>query len=81
MYLNAKPMALTQSCSSRIWNNKGISLLQDVIINNQMGSWEEIKRKFNISNSLKKTYTLVCRALGSHFLCKSFNTHNFLEYI
>lgn len=81
VYLNDKPLAVTQCCSTKIWNIKGISLLQDVIINNQMGSWEEIKRKFNFPNSQKKTYTLVSKALGSLFPGKSFNTHQFLEQV
>lgn len=52
-----------------------------MVIDNQMGSWEDIKRKFNIPNSHKKTFTLVSKALGSQFSGKYLNTNQFIEQV
>lgn len=81
VYLNGKPLALTQCCSARSWNKKGISLIQDVIVGHQMGSWEDIKSKFNIPNTEKKTFTLVSKVVGSHFLGKILNSDQFIEQL
>lgn len=63
LYLNDKPLALTQSCSAKKWNEKGISLINDLMVNNGIGSWDEISRKFDIPNSQRKTYTLLTKVL------------------
>ena len=55
LYLNDKPLALTQSCSAKKWNEKGISLISDFMVNNKIGSWDDISKKFNIPNSQRKT--------------------------
>lgn len=65
----------------RIWNSKGISLVQDVVLDNQMSFWDNIKRKFNIPNSQKKTFTIVSKALCSLFPSKSLNTQQFLDQV
>lgn len=46
-----------------------------------MGSWEDIKRTFNIPNTQKKTFTLVNKALGSRFSGKYLNAKQFIEQI
>ena len=78
VYLNEKRLALTQCCSAKSWNKKGISLIQDVIVNNQVGSWEDLKSKFNIPGTQKKTFTLVTKALGPFFLGKCLNLDQFV---
>ena len=70
--LNDKPLSLIQSCSAKKWNEKGISLISDLMVNNRIGSWDEIFRKFDIPNSQRKTYTLLtkvlCKEKGGKFM-------------
>ena len=62
---NGKPLALTQSCSAKAWNLKGISLIQDIMDGGQLRECVDIKYRFNIPDSQKKTYTFIKKAMLS----------------
>ena len=70
--MNDKFFTLTQSCSTKKWNEKGISLISDLMVNNRIGTWDEISRKSDIPNSQSKTYTLLnkslCKEKGRNFM-------------
>ena len=63
LYLNNKPLALTQSCSTKKWNEKGILFINDLMINDKFGSWDEISRRYDIPKTQRKTYTLLKKVL------------------
>lgn len=56
---NNKPLALTQSCSAKNWVKYGISTVQDVLIDNRLGDWEELSNKYHIPSSQKKTFYFI----------------------
>ncbi|XP_057861679.2 uncharacterized protein LOC131070153 [Cryptomeria japonica] len=62
LQLSGKPLALSQGCSARYWNNKGISQLIDLFEHNQLMPWNDLKTKFNIPDSQKKTYNMIVKA-------------------
>ena len=53
-------------------------MIQDVIVNNQVGSWEVLKGEFNIPSTQKKTFTLVTKALCPFFPGKCMNSNQFI---
>ena len=81
VYLNDKPLALTQCCSAKSWNKKGISYINDIIVDNRMYSWAELSNKFDLPASQKKTYTLLAKAVGNWFPSKCISSCHNSEYI
>ena len=76
---NNKALALTQSCSTKAWNLKGISLVQDILIGGRLGVWEEIKGRFNIPDSQKKTFTLIKKVIKFNSPCDIIDSKVFLD--
>ena len=72
LYLNNKLLALTLSCSTKKWNEKGISLIRDLMVNDRFGSWDEISKRFDIPKTQRKKYTLLekvlCLEKGGKFI-------------
>ncbi|GLJ49275.1 hypothetical protein SUGI_1041170 [Cryptomeria japonica] len=62
LQLSGKPLTLSQGCSAKIWNKKGISQLVDLFEHNQLIPWNDLKIKFNIPDSQKKTYNMIVKA-------------------
>ncbi|XP_059064555.1 uncharacterized protein LOC131856693 [Cryptomeria japonica] len=63
--LGNKPLALTQGCSAKCWANLGIKQLIDIFENDRLIHWDELKSKFNLSDSHKRTYNMIVRASRS----------------
>ena len=80
LYLNKKPLALTHSCFVKKWNEKGISLIRDLMVNERFGSWDEISKRFDIPKTQKKTYTLLekvlCLEKGGKFIDRKYFIRN-----
>ena len=79
--LNNKPMALTQCCSAKTWKTKGITLLQDILIENHLGSWDDLKNNYQFLFSHMKTYTLICKVVGSFFLGRIYSFAQFIDQV
>lgn len=79
--MNEKPLALTQSCSAKLWHAKGIAFTSDVLIEKILVTWEELQKKFGIPLSQKKTYTLIVKAVGNFFPGKILNIDSFLNQL
>ena len=60
--LGNKPLALTQGCSAKCWANLGIKHFIDVFENDRLIQWDELKFKFNLSDSHIKMYNMIVRA-------------------
>ena len=75
---NGKPLALTQSCSAKAWNLKGISLIQDIMDGGQLREWEDIKYRFNI---LDLQYTLIKKEILSYNPKELLDANGFLKKI
>ncbi|XP_057819421.2 uncharacterized protein LOC131032462 [Cryptomeria japonica] len=63
--LGNKPLALTQGCSAKCWANLGIKQLIDIFENDRLIHLDELKSKFNLSDSHKRTYNMIVRASRS----------------
>ncbi|XP_057840597.2 uncharacterized protein LOC131050442 [Cryptomeria japonica] len=63
--LGNKPLALTQGYSAKCWANLGIKQLIDIFENDRLIHWDELKSKFNLSDSHKRTYNMIVRASRS----------------
>lgn len=77
--MNNKPLALTQSCSTKKWNKKVISFISDPLVNKKLGSWDEISKKYEIPRSQKKTYTLLSKVIGKEKVGKILNWESFIK--
>ena len=59
--MNGKPLALTQSCFGKKWHKLGIVSLKDPMVDNRLGTWEEVAAKYNIPSTPKKHTLLLLR--------------------
>lgn len=59
---SGKPLALSQGCSARHWSSKGISLFADLFEYDKLISWEDLRIKFDLPISQKKTYNMIVKA-------------------
>lgn len=78
---NGKHLALIESCSAKAWDLKGISLIQDIMDGGQLREWEDIKYKFNILDSQKKTYSLIKKEMLSCNPKELLDANGFLKKI
>ena len=58
-----KPLALVQGCSTKCWSKAGINTFRDVFENNKLLEWAELKLRFNLPDSHRKTYIMINKAL------------------
>ncbi|XP_059074828.1 uncharacterized protein LOC131874899 [Cryptomeria japonica] len=65
LYLQGKPLALTQGCSAKVWNNLGISTFMDLFENDCLINWDELRYKYNLPIAHKKTYSMLTRACSN----------------
>ena len=79
---NGKPLALTQGCSAKHWNNLGIKSFIDILENDNLASWQDIRLKFNLPDSHKRTYNMIvnaCHPLNLPRRC-DVDSHRFLYF-
>jgi hypothetical protein len=79
LHLNGKPLALTQGCSARLWAKNGIKSFMDLFDCDSITTWEELKVKFDIPDSHKRTYNMIVQAIiGIPTVCHA-DSHRYLK--
>lgn len=81
LYLNNKHLDLTQSYSIKQWDKKGIFFINDFLINNKLGSWDELSKKLGIPNSQKKTYNLLSKVINKEKIGKIMNNDKYGRFV
>ncbi|XP_059076776.1 uncharacterized protein LOC131876029 [Cryptomeria japonica] len=68
--LGDKPLSLTQGCSAKYWANLGIKQFIDIFEMDRLILWDDLKSKFKLPDSHKKTYSMIVKASKNiPFLC------------
>ena len=62
LHLNGKPLALSQGCSARSWAKKGLNQFVNLFEFDCLSSWDNLKTKYDIPDSQKKTYNMILQA-------------------
>lgn len=79
LYLNNKPLALTQSYSAKSWKNNGFSLIRDLFVDNRLGPCKEISVKIDIPTTQNKTYNLLLKAIDKFSMIQIYDSNSFLK--
>ena len=54
--MNNKPLALYQGCSAKSWDKSSVTQFFDIFDHDILIPWDDLKNKFNLPQSQKKTY-------------------------
>ncbi|GLJ33985.1 hypothetical protein SUGI_0683500 [Cryptomeria japonica] len=79
LFLQGKPLALTQGCSAKIWNRLGISTFIDLFENDCLIKWDELRIKYNLPAAHKKTYNMITRACTNIPSICLIDSHRFIN--
>ena len=60
--INDKPLALYQGCSAKFWAKTGITQFADIFEHDTLIPWVDLKCRFNLPDSHKRTYNLILHA-------------------
>ena len=60
--MNNKPLALYQGCSAKSRAKFGITQFANIFEHDILIPWDDLKNKFNLPQSQKKTYNLILQA-------------------
>ncbi|XP_059076368.1 uncharacterized protein LOC131875743 [Cryptomeria japonica] len=79
LFLQGKPLALTQGCSAKIWNRLGISTFINLFENDCLIKWDELRIKYNLPAAHKKTYNMITRACTNIPSICLIDSHRFIN--